>query len=220
MSATVSPLPITGRCYCGRISLVAEEMPSTVAYCHCTDCRRVTGAPVAAFAAFAEGAMHFTPDAGQRITVSEDAERSFCPQCGSPIMGRYRYLPGAIYVPLGLLDQAELLPPRLHAHADNKLCWLTIQDNLERVEGSARTQLNPWVPGPSLVGGQMPRRRDIGSGHILQRDIKAFCLKRHRPVAGERKDQPPCAILAGRPLEGKKRQDHFAVITVDPLTLH
>ena len=36
----------TGRCYCGGITLSAQESPQTVAYCHCTDCRRITRAPV------------------------------------------------------------------------------------------------------------------------------------------------------------------------------
>ena len=54
---TDAPPRFTGRCYCGGITLSAQESPQTIAYCHCTDCRRITGAPVAAFAAFAENAV-------------------------------------------------------------------------------------------------------------------------------------------------------------------
>ena len=43
---------ITGRCYCGKTTIRASRPPQMVAYCHCQDCRRATGAPVAAFAAF------------------------------------------------------------------------------------------------------------------------------------------------------------------------
>lgn len=43
---------LTGRCYCGATTVQATLAPLTVAYCHCIDCRRVTGAQVAAFAAF------------------------------------------------------------------------------------------------------------------------------------------------------------------------
>lgn len=56
--------------------------------------------------------------------------------------GRYDYLPGQVYIAIGLLDQADQLAPRLHAHADNCLPWLRIDDDLERCTMSARDQLN------------------------------------------------------------------------------
>ncbi|WP_102223193.1 GFA family protein [Acidimangrovimonas sediminis] len=132
---------VTGRCYCGARRFSTEGLPSAVAYCHCADCRRVTGAPVAAFAAFPESAVRFAPDDGRSVGVTPGVRRSFCPDCGSPLTGRYDYLPGMIYVPLGLIDQAGWLPPTLHAHAGQCLPWLRIDDGLERVDSSARGRL-------------------------------------------------------------------------------
>ena len=106
-----APLTITGRCYCGATRLQAKALPSAVAYCHCADCRRATGAPVAAFAAFDEGDVIFSPNEGREISVNAGVTRSFCEGCGSPLAGRFDYLPGMVYVALGLLDQADRSRP-------------------------------------------------------------------------------------------------------------
>lgn len=132
---------ITGRCYCGATIIAATQAPHTVAYCHCTDCRRVTGAPVAAFAAFDEAALTFTPDEGRRVSASPEVTRTFCSVCGSPLTGRYDYLPGKVFIAVGVLDQANCLAPQLHAHESQRLTWLHIDDELERFAKSARSQL-------------------------------------------------------------------------------
>jgi len=132
---------ITGRCYCGATTIRAIRPPQTVAYCHCTDCRRVTGAPVAAFAAFDEAAVTVAPDEGRRVSINPGVERTFCGTCGSPLTGRYDYLPGQVYVPVGVLDQAAQLVPQLHAHEANRLPWLHIDDDLERISSTSRERL-------------------------------------------------------------------------------
>lgn len=132
---------ISGRCYCGATTIHTTQAPHAVAYCHCTDCRRVTGAPVAAFAAFDEAAVTFTPSEGRKVAANPGVTRSFCEVCGSPLAGRYDYLPGKVYIPVGVLDQAGDFAPQLHAHESQRLVWLHIDDELERFAGSARSQL-------------------------------------------------------------------------------
>ena len=129
---------VSGRCYCGASRIVASQPPLAVAYCHCADCRRVTGAPVAVFAEFNEADIRFEPGTGKGISVTPGVSRHFCPECGSPLVGRYDYLPGRVYVAIGLLDQADDLAPGVHAHYGRRIRWLHIEDKLERFEGSAR----------------------------------------------------------------------------------
>ncbi|MEM7496779.1 MAG: GFA family protein [Pseudomonadota bacterium] len=133
---------LTGRCYCGATTLGAATAPSVVAFCHCADCRRWTGAPLPDFAAFADGTLTIEPDPGPFSTVP-GVERWFCRTCGSPLAARFDYLPGQVYVPLGVLDQAPDLAPALHAHADAALPWLHIADDLPRQDGSAQEALGP-----------------------------------------------------------------------------
>lgn len=134
-------MQITGRCYCGAASLNANA-PHFVTYCHCADCRRWTGAPVGAFAAFSPDTIEFEPALGQPFSVAPGVERWACERCGSPLAARFDYLPGQLYVPLGLLDQAADLSPALHCHTAARLPWLKIEDGLPRQEGSGRVALS------------------------------------------------------------------------------
>jgi len=138
MTAPGSKAQITGRCYCGATTFEASGRPLTVAYCHCDDCRRACGAPVAAFAAFESSAVTFNPDEGKVASAQPGAYRSFCKSCGSPLASRYDYLPGQIYVSVGIIDQANELEPQLHAHHGRRLSWFDTNDNLDRFEQSSR----------------------------------------------------------------------------------
>ena len=133
---------LTGRCYCGRTTFSTTQEPQTVAYCHCDDCRRATGGPVAAFAALDEKAVTFLPDEGRKVSVNPSVTRTFCADCGSSLTGRYDYLPGQVYISLGVIDQANDLAPKIHSHESERLTWLHINDNLERVATTARSRIN------------------------------------------------------------------------------
>lgn len=137
-----TPTVLTGRCYCGVTTFTTTEEPQTVAYCHCDDCRRATGGPVAAFAALDERAVKFSPDEGRKVAVNPGVTRTFCADCGSSLTGRYDYLPGQVYISLGVIDQANDLAPRVHSHELERLSWLHIDDDLERVAQTARSKLN------------------------------------------------------------------------------
>lgn len=141
MTDSACPPAITGRCYCGNTTLMSRNPPGSVTYCHCGDCRRVTGAPVAAFAAFNEADVYFEPNEGKSVSVNPGVRRSFCESCGTPLTGRYDYLPGTVYIAIGLIDQADQFSPQTHAHDANRLPWLTIEDNCQRFLASARSKL-------------------------------------------------------------------------------
>ncbi len=135
------PAPITGRCYCGAHDIEATCAPQAVTYCHCTDCKRVTASPLPVFAAFPEGTVLITPALDAAKPVTKGVTRHFCPDCGSQLTARFDYLPGQVYVPIGVLDQAETLEPRLHCHAGSALSWLHLDDGLRRAEDSGRAFL-------------------------------------------------------------------------------
>ncbi|KIC11800.1 aldehyde-activating protein [Leisingera sp. ANG-M1] len=134
--------PVTGRCYCGAVRLSFRARPQTVAYCHCSDCRRWTGGPVGAFAAFAEEDLTAEPGLGPSFSSRPGVTRWNCRDCGSPLAAQFDYLPGQTYVPIGILDQADELPPEIHCHEGARLPWLHFTDTLERADGSGRAALN------------------------------------------------------------------------------
>ena len=137
--ATTNSLHLTGRCYCGAFSLRAAT-PQVVTYCHCDDCKRWTGAPLPAFAGMGSDQVQFEPALNAGRTFSSGVTRWNCTTCGSPLAAQFPYLPDQLYVPLGLLDQADNLPPSLHCHAEAMHPWLP-QDDLPRHTGSGRATL-------------------------------------------------------------------------------
>ena len=46
----------TGGCHCGAVRYEVIGAPHSVMLCHCADCRKNSGAPLVAWAAFAEDA--------------------------------------------------------------------------------------------------------------------------------------------------------------------
>ena len=141
---------ITGRCYCGAVSIAAQTKAQTVTYCHCDDCRRVTGAPVTAFAAFAldDVALAATePDTIRHVSHTQGVERWFCGACGSPLKAWFTYLPDQAFLPLGVLDQAPDMSPRLHCFANDAMPWLKIDDDLPRAIDSGADILQSAADG-------------------------------------------------------------------------
>lgn len=96
---------------------------------------------MAAFAAFRLDDLTFDPPLADGISVNPGVTRWFCRACGSPLAGQYDYLPGQIYVSLGLIDQADTLAPDRHSHAASAMPWLHIADDLPRDAASGREAL-------------------------------------------------------------------------------
>ncbi|MEM9551285.1 MAG: GFA family protein [Pseudomonadota bacterium] len=112
-----------------------------IVFCHCKDCKRVGGAPVAAFASFDVATIDIDTPSAQPVSHHPGVHRWFCAACGSPLAATYDYLPGMIYVPVGVIDQAARFRPTLHSHADAQYPWLHVDDGLPRQSGSSRDVL-------------------------------------------------------------------------------
>ena len=123
-----------------------DAAPQVVAFCHCGDCRRWTGAPAPAFAAFDVHSMTATPPLPAPFSVVDGIERWNCVACGSPMLARFDYVSDQFYVPVGVLDDAEHLTPNMHCHAQHALPWVQFDDDLPRHAGSGRTSLRQPNP--------------------------------------------------------------------------
>lgn len=137
---------MSARCFCGSISLKCTAEPLTVAICHCEDCRRVTGAAVPGFAAFHQSDLISEAGFGKAFESTLGVKRWFCDTCGSLMACWFDYLPEQVYVPVGVIDQAEQLKPALHCYFDKKLPWLEISDDLPKYATSGRDRLNETKP--------------------------------------------------------------------------
>jgi hypothetical protein len=123
--------PHTGGCRCGAVRFEVSAEPHQVSYCHCSDCRRASGAPVSAFVGFLIGQVAFT---GKALKMFENGPvtRSFCGICGSPIAYVDERLEDDIYFMLGAMDMPADFVPTHHAYVSEQLPFLHMPDGLPR----------------------------------------------------------------------------------------
>ena len=80
----------TGGCLCGAVRYEARGEPLYAGHCYCSDCRKASGSGFAPFMGFAASALRFSGET--RVFTSKaanggDADRNFCPVCGSLVFG-------------------------------------------------------------------------------------------------------------------------------------
>jgi len=115
----------SGRCYCGAIRYQVAGEPRDVALCHCKDCRLSSGAPVMAWAGFADSALTVTHGKPRTINLSGAAIRTFCGDCGTGLFYHNAdLLPGIVEVQSATLDDADALPPSVQIQTAERLDWM------------------------------------------------------------------------------------------------
>jgi hypothetical protein len=124
-----------GGCLCGAIRYEVSGEAVVVALCHCSMCRRSSGAPAVAWAMFEQTALRFVTGQPTAYASSPGVERSFCARCGTPLAFRANYLPGLVDVTVGSMDAPATLAPQMHIWAAKRLPWLVLGDSLPRHDG-------------------------------------------------------------------------------------
>ena len=126
----------TGGCLCGRLRFEAVGEPNRTAHCHCSFCRRQTGAAVATFAGFQiADRFRWLKGAPTIYKSSPNVRRGFCRRCGTPLTFEANDYPGEIYVAISAFDDPDRLPPTMHVHVNQKIAWFDTADNLPRFPG-------------------------------------------------------------------------------------
>ena len=127
---------LKGSCLCGGIRYEIDAELKAVSNCHCSQCRKASGA------AFGTGAT--IPTASFRFLVGEELlkewesspgkRRCFCGRCGSPILKRNDARPETLRLRLGTLDTDPGVKPSKHIYVGSKAPWVEIKDGLPQSE--------------------------------------------------------------------------------------
>ena len=92
----------TGNCLCGDAKLNFSADPLFFLLCHCTDCQKATGSPIASIIGVPEDSFEITGDI-QSYKCDTNVTRSFCKKCGSQIFSQAEGAPGLILLKTGVL---------------------------------------------------------------------------------------------------------------------
>lgn len=126
---------ITGGCLCGAVRYELTARPVWAHACHCSRCRKSSGAAFQPNLFFPQDALRYLQGEDQihRFKVP-DAERFthfFCGTCGSslPFLNPQRGLAG---VPMGTLDDDPEFALQAHIFVGSKAPWEEIADDLPK----------------------------------------------------------------------------------------
>jgi hypothetical protein len=119
--------PVKGSCLCRSVTFEFKGSPSAFRYCHCSRCRKATGAAHAANIFVSQG--QFTWSAGEalvnhyKVPDAKTYTVHFCTRCGSRVPHLIRER-NEFLVPAGLLDGDPVARPQHSIFWDSRAPWL------------------------------------------------------------------------------------------------
>lgn len=120
---------VGGGCQCGRTRYTAQGVPRDACFCHCSSCRRASGALLVAWGTFAFDGFRVLPGGAYALhRSSPPVERGFCSACGTPLTYRHLERATEIDVTLASLDEPGRFEPECHIWVEDRVPWLRIAD--------------------------------------------------------------------------------------------
>lgn len=125
---------LAGSCLCGQVQYTVEDSFAYALNCHCSQCRRATGAAFKPFAGIEREKLNLIQGSeGLLLFGGELAHDARCSKCGSlmySLVRKGRF----VHVTLGTLVHEPSVRPSAHIFVGSKAPWFTITDNLPQHE--------------------------------------------------------------------------------------
>jgi hypothetical protein len=124
----------TGGCLCGAVRFEYSGSMEAAAYCHCSDCRRVTGSAFNVSLPMLLTQFRIVRGAPRGYARMADSgntlTRYFCSECGSPLFTSSPVHPDRVYVKGGALDDPSLVRPGTQRWLRSRVPWADIPPDL------------------------------------------------------------------------------------------
>ena len=121
---------LTGGCFCGAVRYRVDGAPFFETSCHCTICRRTSGAPFVAWLSVRRSEFRMLAGDPTRFRSSDVATRSFCARCGTPLTFEHDGWPDDVDVTICSLDEPDAVAPKDHTWVSRRLRWVHLADGL------------------------------------------------------------------------------------------
>ena len=100
---------LTGGCLCGAIRYTVSASLTNVVACHCTHCRKISGAGSSHNAMVPTSAVTFTSGKAKRYQDTADSGnllfRYFCGDCGSSLFSQREKMPDMMVLKVGTTEE-------------------------------------------------------------------------------------------------------------------
>jgi hypothetical protein len=125
---------LTGRCLCGAVEYAVDDAFEYAANCHCSQCRRATGAAFKPFAGIRSERLRLARGSDGLLRFGDTTAHDLhCAVCGALLYSVVR--DGAyVHVAMGTLVDAPSIRPSHHIFVGSKAPWFDITDDLPQFE--------------------------------------------------------------------------------------
>lgn len=125
-----------GGCLCGAVRYRLSAAPKTSVNCHCSMCRRHSGAAFLTYIAVDRSAFQIERGELVGYRSSKDAVRSHCGSCGSPLTFVFDSDPESVWVTVGTLDNPDEATPVENWFVQDKVQWTRLDDAVKAWPGA------------------------------------------------------------------------------------
>jgi hypothetical protein len=131
---------LTGGCLCGAVRYAYEGEVGPAGYCHCADCRRVSGSAFGISVRVVASGFSIVAGVPTSFTKLSDSGRPvaryFCGDCGSPLYTLPPLNPDVVFIKAGSLDDPSAVKPNRQAWTRSRVEWAEIDPAITSYETS------------------------------------------------------------------------------------
>jgi hypothetical protein len=125
---------LSGACFCRAIRFEVEDAFAYAFNCHCSGCRRTTGAAFKPLAGIRREAFRVTAGSDDLLIYgSPEHHDAHCGICGSLVYSLVREA-AWIHLPMGVLEDDPAIRPQCHIWVSSKAPWHEITDDLPQFQ--------------------------------------------------------------------------------------
>ena len=130
--------PLSGRCLCGGVTFRVTRAFHRANWCHCSRCRKHSGAPAGVQGRVARDGFELLTGADLLTVYRPEggAAKAFCRVCGSSLFGAAWPEGDEVAIRLGALDGDPGVRPQYRSFWDDRVGWDPVpEDGLPRHPG-------------------------------------------------------------------------------------
>jgi len=122
-------------CLCGKIHLSFPDEFLYMGNCHCSECRKFTGADYSSVGGIEKSKVAIVSGASdiRYYPKSDETELAFCAHCGASLFS-HKVKKGLFNIRLGILDTAPRHAPDFHIHIASQAPWHSPNEALKQFE--------------------------------------------------------------------------------------
>jgi hypothetical protein len=126
---------LAGGCHCGAVRYECAAPVSKPTICHCTSCRRTSGAHSVAWISVKRTAFKLLRGTPREYASSEKVVRSFCEQCGCSLTYAHTKYPDEFDLTIASFDDPSAIAPTDHIWMSDAASWDRPGDGLPQHAG-------------------------------------------------------------------------------------